>query len=40
MIKQLHLQFFKGIAVIVLIIIFVLFTITHVLKNTKPNNKA
>ncbi|AQU10291.1 diguanylate cyclase [Clostridioides difficile] len=35
MIKQLHLQFFKGIAVIVLIIIFVLFTITHVLKKYK-----
>lgn len=33
--KQLHIQFFKGIAVIILIIIFVLFTITRVLKKYK-----
>ncbi|MCC0628824.1 MULTISPECIES: diguanylate cyclase [unclassified Clostridioides] len=33
--KQLHIQLFKGIAVIILIIIFVLFTITCVLKKYK-----
>ncbi len=38
--KQLYMQFLKDIGVIVLIIIFVLFTITHVLKNTKTNSEA
>nr|UWI51370.1 diguanylate cyclase [Clostridioides difficile] len=33
--KQLQIQFFKGIAIIILIIIFVLFTITRVLKKYK-----